>query len=85
MTTNKTCPVCGEAVDPARAAKHSNVIVCGKSKCSLEHARVRLNRNRKSYRRRRIATDPEFRLRERQRGRAAVYGWLAPFRSYKSD
>ena len=69
MTEERTCTICGKAVAPERIAQYPSAVVCGKRKCRAEHTRVRLNRNRKNYRHRRLASDPAFVLLEKQKAR----------------
>ena len=69
MTITKICPICAKAVDASRLARYPSAVVCGRRTCSLKYRRTAFNRIRKRYRDRRMASDPVFRLRERQRAR----------------
>ena len=68
-TTNQTCPVCGETVEPERLKRYPSAVVCGQRKCSLTYRKTASNKIRGRYRDRRLASDPAFRLRERQLAR----------------
>ena len=68
MTNTKTCPICHKAVDASRLARYPSARTCGKGKCSKEYGRSQFNRHRRNYRRRK-ASDPAFRQREKQRAR----------------
>ena len=68
MTNTKTCPICGKAVDASRIAQYPNAATCGR-KCGVEYRRTQLNKHRKNYRHRRLASDPAFVLREKQAAR----------------
>ena len=69
MTTTKTCPICGKAVDPSRLAKHPSAVVCGGRECSMTYKRAAVNKIRKRYRHRRLASEPGYRQREKQKAR----------------
>ena len=67
MTNTKICQVCDLAVDASRLARYPSARTCGNRKCGLEYRRRQFNKHRKTYRDRRNASDPAFRLREIQR------------------
>ena len=69
MTNTKICPICGKTVDASRLARYPSAVVCGRRTCSLKYRRAAFNRVRKRYRDRRLASDPAFRLREKQTAR----------------
>ena len=69
MTNTKTCPVCDLAVDASRLARYPSARTCGVPACAKEHRRTQFNTIRKRYRDRRMANDPAFRLREKQKAR----------------
>ena len=69
MTNTKTCPICAKAVDASRLAKYPNAVVCGRRTCSKEYKRTAFNKIRRRYRNRRLASDPAFVLREKQKAR----------------
>ena len=68
MENNKTCPICGKALDASRLAQYPSAVACG-PECGVEHRRVQINRMRKSYLTRRRASDPAFVLLEKQKAR----------------
>ena len=69
MTNTKTCPICAKAVDASRLAKYPNAVVCGRRTCTLKYRRAAFNKIRRRYRDKRLASDPVFRLLEKQRAR----------------
>ena len=68
MTNTNTCPICGKTVAPERIAQYPRAVSCG-SECGESHRRTQLNKHRKNYRHRRLASDPAFVLREKQKAR----------------
>ena len=69
MTNTKTCPVCAKVLEASRLAKYPNAVVCGRRACSKAYKRTAFNKIRKRYRDRRLASDPVYRLREREQAR----------------
>ena len=68
MTNTNTCPICGKTVAPERIAQYPRAVSCG-SECGESHRRTQLNKHRKNYRHRRLASDPAFVLLEKQKAR----------------
>ena len=68
MTKERTCKICGEAVDDARIAQYPRAVSCS-SECGSEYRRTQLNKRRKNYRHRRLASDPAFGLLEKRKAR----------------
>ena len=62
-TRNRRCRICDRPIPSKRAATYPQAIQCGKAECDVENHRRQRNLKVKRWRDKRIAADPEFRLR----------------------
>ena len=69
MTHERRCKICDRLIPEKRTSNYPCAVSCGKRECAVEYKRAQSNTIRKRYRDRRLASDPAFRLRERQRAR----------------
>ena len=68
-TRNRRCRICDRPIPSKRAATYPQAVLCGKDACAVQNHKRAERAKQKRWRDKRIAADPEFRLRALQQCR----------------